>query len=67
MGLKEEYLGKPHFLRELLVEWLLTDYTLEEAQDQIDKATIRIEGDIITVFYDTGKKDILRIKFKQLH
>lgn len=44
-------------IKKALIEWLCSDYSIEDATNQIDKATVKI-----TIKYDNGVKDIIEIK-----
>ena len=47
-------------MRSTLIKWLSDEYSLEEATEQIDKASISITGNEVTVLYNNGVYDILK-------
>jgi hypothetical protein len=48
-------------MRSTLIKWLCKSYSLEEATNSIDNANISIKGDEITILYDNGIVDIVKI------
>lgn len=50
--------------RSALIEWLCSEYPIEEATEQIDEAEISDDNGIITVKYSNGVKNVVRITEK---
>ena len=53
---------KKEDIKELLIEWLSNEYSKSESILMINKSTINKEGDIITITYEIGVVDILKIE-----
>ena len=48
-------------IRPMLIQWLMNEYAEDAAINQIDNARIDINNDIVTIIYDNGVKDVVRI------
>jgi len=57
-------LHKTDVRRSALIEWLCSEYPIEEAKRQISEAKIWEKAGVITIQYSNGVKDIVQITEK---
>lgn len=48
-------------LKENLVQWLMAEYTKDVAQEQIENAEVARIDNTVTITYDNGVVDVVRI------
>ena len=58
---RSKVLRKTDVRRSALIEWLCSEYTLEEAKRQISEAKIWEKAGVITIQYSNGVKDVVEI------
>ena len=58
---QKQALNIPVVRRSALIEWLCSEYTLEEAKRQISEAKIWEKAGVITIQYSNGVKDVVEI------
>ncbi len=61
---QEQALRKTDVRRSALIEWLCSEYPIEEAKRQISEAKIWEKAGVITIQYSNGVKDIVQITEK---
>ena len=61
---RSKVLRKTDVRRSALIEWLCSEYPIEEAKRQISETKIWEKAGVITIQYSNGVKDIVQITEK---
>jgi hypothetical protein len=48
-------------LKKMIIDNLCSDYSIEDATEQVNSAEIIIKGDTVRVIYDNGKSDLFKV------
>jgi hypothetical protein len=48
-------------LKKMIIDNLCSDYSIEDATEQVNSAEIIIKGDTVRVIYDNGKSDLFKL------
>jgi hypothetical protein len=48
-------------LKKMIIDNLCSDYSIEDATEQVNSAEIIIKGDTVRVIYENGKSDLFKL------
>ena len=48
-------------LKKMIIDNLCSEYSIEEATEQVNNAEIIIKGETVRVIYDNGKSDLFKL------